>query len=174
MNILYDEEKGQISTVIHDQRSQIDRLESDICLHEKEASELKNKAKYSSCIENATMKMLRERSMILQDLVENKSSHTYKKNGKDGMLIAERISSIVQGDNNLAKSQSSHTLRLASVKNKLKQSMKREGQGSYLTGGVTKVSTFVQESNGISTLRKSRSSQRVKTVRSKRAVTKRI
>ena len=126
MNILYDEEKGQISAVIHDQRSTIDRLEGDISLHEKEASELKNKAKYSSCIESATMKMLRERSMILQGLVDNKSMPSYKKNGKEGMLIAERISSIVQGDS-LAKSQSSHTLRLANVKNKLKQSMKREG-----------------------------------------------
>ena len=72
------------------------------------------------------MKMLRERSMILQGLVDNKSMPSYKKNGKEGMLIAERISSIVQGDS-LAKSQSSHTLRLANVKNKLKQSMKREG-----------------------------------------------
>lgn len=84
--------------------------------------------------------MLKTRSTLLESMIKEENVHqkVFGERNPDE-LIAKRISLIIQGNQNIVKSSSTHALRMENVKTKVKYSKKHEGQNSYLSPTVASV-----------------------------------
>lgn len=91
------------------------------------------------------MNILSERSHLLQGLISNEAvAHKVTGERRKDHLLAERISSIIEGDKNLTKAESSHALMLDSVKKKVIHSKKPVGYDVHKHSKMGKVTIHLE------------------------------